>query len=91
VVESIGLENRRTLGYRGFESHPACALFMRPTSPSLSSSQASGFPITLSRLPLPSSLRTGRSSSASAGRNAEGHITVRHRGGGHKRAHRLLD
>jgi hypothetical protein len=24
VVESIGLENRRTFGYRGFESHPAC-------------------------------------------------------------------
>ncbi len=24
MVESIGLENRRTFGYRGFESHPAC-------------------------------------------------------------------
>ncbi len=64
---------------------------MRSTSVSFSSTQATSSSLTLSRLPLPSSLRTGRASSASAGRNSEGRITVRHRGGGHKRAHRLLD
>ncbi len=35
------------------------------------------------------SLRKG--SSKFAGRNANGQITVRHRGGGHKQAYRYLD
>jgi len=64
---------------------------MRSTLVSLFSSQNTNSSVVLSRYPLPSSLRTGRSSSATAGRNAEGRITVRHRGGGHKRAHRFVD
>ena len=31
------------------------------------------------------------SKSKTAGRNSYGHITVRHRGGGHKRQYRLID
>ena len=32
-----------------------------------------------------------RSSTSSGGRNSRGKITIRHRGGGHKRAYRLID
>jgi large subunit ribosomal protein L2 len=45
----------------------------------------------LSRFRSLPTLRTGRVASASAGRNHAGRITVRHRGGGHKRSHRTLD
>jgi len=45
----------------------------------------------LSRLSIPSFLRTGRKSKSFAGRNSHGRITVRHRGGGHKRSYRQLN
>ncbi len=45
----------------------------------------------LSRLAISPFLRTGRKSNVSAGRNSHGRITVRHRGGGHKRIHRQID
>ena len=45
----------------------------------------------LSRYYFPLSSRTGRNSKQNAGRSAQGHISVRHRGGGHKRLHRHVD
>jgi hypothetical protein len=45
----------------------------------------------LTRFPLPTSIRTGRRAKDNAGRNSTGRITVRHRGGGHKRSLRHLD
>jgi large subunit ribosomal protein L2 len=40
--------------------------------------------------PIPS-LNNSKNSGASAGRNNQGRITVRHRGGGHAKAFRKLD
>jgi len=44
----------------------------------------------LSRFYFPSSLRTGQNSKQNAGRSNSGRISVRHRGGGHKRLHRHI-
>ncbi len=46
--------------------------------------------MTLSRFPIPLSLRTGSNSKSSGGRNNQGCITVRHRGGGVRRAQRQV-
>jgi large subunit ribosomal protein L2 len=44
----------------------------------------------LSRFSSPFALRTGRNSKQNAGRGNSGRISVRHRGGGHKRLHRSV-
>jgi large subunit ribosomal protein L2 len=67
-------------GYRGFESHSVC--------------MDNSFCCVLMKLTryraLPS-LRTGHNGHSFAGRNNQGRITVRHRGGGHARSVRTLD
>jgi large subunit ribosomal protein L2 len=60
----------------------------RPTSPGRRGMTVSTFEEITSTEPERSLLR---SLGQSAGRNVHGHVTVRHRGGGHKRLYRIID
>ena len=60
----------------------------KPTSPGRRGMSVSAFEEVTRLQPEKSLLRPLR---RRAGRNNKGHITVRHRGGGHKRAYRLID
>lgn len=60
----------------------------KPTSPGRRFASVSGFDELTASEPEKSLLRPLRKS---GGRNAQGRITVRHRGGGHKRMYRLID
>ena len=60
----------------------------KPTSPGRRSQEYSTFEEITSTSPEKSLLRTLKKS---GGRNSNGRITSRHRGGGHKRSYRIID